>query len=144
MHQCENLQEFANIGIKSFIQPNSIMRQKVLMLATAGVMVLAGCKKDKTEDPGSGGGNNQVTVEEKQRSMFLDFTATWCGPCGQWGTPTMKGTISGNEDKVVAVAVHTPPNQVSELVAFWAKSPSNDTAFVSPVFAEFYNGVKGL
>ena len=47
-----------------------------------------------------------VYVERKQRAGFFDFTATWCGPCGNWGMPDFNAEITTRGDDVVAMGIH--------------------------------------
>ena len=113
--------------------------KRIYMLAMAGIIAftISSCKKDSDNpDNSNNNGNNEVQIEVKkiQRSLFLDFTATWCPPCGKYGHPGFKGALSdkNNEDKLVGLAIHASN---SELPAYFNK-PNNDTLFFSPVLGE--------
>lgn len=116
----------------------------LLALFVAVTVAFSACKKDDDKEPtGGGSGSSPVSVDQKQRSMFIDFTATWCGPCGKWGIPTFKQALSANGDDVVGFAVHATPNQTSDLVAYYVR-PNNDTLFVSPLLGDILGGLNGL
>lgn len=115
----------------------------IISMFFALLLVVSSCKKDEKNTGTDNPGGNQLTVEKKQRSMFIDFTATWCGPCGGWGIPTFKQTVAQAGDNVVPFAVHAAPPQTSELVGYY-KKPGNDTVFVSPVLGDFLTSINGL
>lgn len=48
-----------------------------------------------------------VTIAEKQYSMFFKYTATWCGPCGDWGGPAFEAIVDGNPGKILAFTIQT-------------------------------------
>jgi thiol-disulfide isomerase/thioredoxin len=47
-----------------------------------------------------------VVPEVKERSILLDFTATWCGPCGAQGIPMFEAAIAANKNEVVPLGCH--------------------------------------
>ena len=55
-----------------------------------------------TEDDGS-----CLVPEVKQRAILLDFTATWCSPCGSSGIPMFEGAIAANPNEVVPLGCHS-------------------------------------
>jgi thiol-disulfide isomerase/thioredoxin len=40
-----------------------------------------------------------VYPPEERRALFFDITATWCGPCGDWGVPTVEEVLEANKGK---------------------------------------------
>ncbi len=61
--------------------------KKLFALAAIVAISFIACKKD-SDDAGTttgGGGTTGVTVTEKNMGLYNKLTATWCGPCGQWG-----------------------------------------------------------
>ncbi len=73
---------------------------------------------------------SSLQVEEKNYPLVMDFTATWCGPCGQNGTPLFKKIAAANQGEASFMAVHTTS---SELVAHMG-----DLTF-SPAVWAFFN-----
>lgn len=60
-------------------------------------IVLVSCGKDddsSVSNSGGGGGTPSITVERVIRPLFVDYTATWCGPCGQYGGPAFDATLA--------------------------------------------------
>ena len=54
-----------------------------------------------TKDDGS-----CLIPEVKHRSILLDFTATWCSPCGADGIPMFEAAIASNANEVVPMGCH--------------------------------------
>ncbi|MFN0188280.1 MAG: Omp28-related outer membrane protein [Bacteroidia bacterium] len=70
--------------------------KKLLVFTVLLTIAFTGCKKDSSEPvapPTGGGGTTTLTVQKKNRALLMDFTATWCGPCGQYGGPAFDGTL---------------------------------------------------
>lgn len=118
----------------------------LLTVLFAMIIAVSSCKKsEETSTPDNGGTPaKEITIEKKQFSMFIDFTATWCGPCGAWGIPTFQNALTTNGSNVVGFAVHAAPPQQSDLVGYYHKSTTNDTLFISPVLSDLLNGINGL
>jgi hypothetical protein len=58
-----------------------------------------------------------VIPEVKERSILLDFTATWCSPCGAQGIPMFESAITANLNAVVPLGCHNSDemsNTISE------------------------------
>jgi len=46
-----------------------------------------------------------VSIPEKQYSLFFKYTATWCGPCGDWGGPAFVADVDANPGKILAFTI---------------------------------------
>ena len=55
--------------------------KKLTLILLAFVLVASACKKEEEED------ENQLDPTSQQRGFAINYTATWCGPCGNWGAP---------------------------------------------------------
>lgn len=51
-----------------------------------------------------------VYIEKKQNSVFVKFTATWCGPCGDWGAPAFTNAVNGNKGKLLGMSLQVSDN----------------------------------
>lgn len=102
------------------------MKKLLLIVSAAALTFVVACKK-KTDDPAP-------AEPAKQNSLLVYNTATWCGPCGAYGSPTYKAIL--DEPGMVAIDLHTSGS--SYLVPYY-KKPSNDTLFVSPFAFQLYN-----
>jgi hypothetical protein len=114
------------------------MKKSVLLsLLFAVIAVISSCKKEE-ESTGTGG-SSQIVVDAKQRSLLMDFTATWCGPCGAYGTPTLKKIAATHSDKMVGISFHTG---TSELSPYYYKG-NTDSTVVSSMFSIIF-GSSGI
>ena len=66
--------------------------KKLFAILAIVAIALGSCKKDDPSSP-SGSGSSGINVEQKNTGMYNKLTATWCGPCGQWGW-TLNESIS--------------------------------------------------
>jgi hypothetical protein len=46
-----------------------------------------------------------VVIQQKQYSLFYKYTATWCGPCGQWGGPAFVSDCDALAGKALAFTI---------------------------------------
>lgn len=46
-----------------------------------------------------------VVIKQQQFSMFYKYTATWCGPCGDWGGPAFVADCAANPGKILAFTI---------------------------------------
>jgi hypothetical protein len=76
--------------------------------AELGTEVVKGCTNpaavnyDASASQDNGG---CVVIQEKQYSMFYKYTATWCGPCGDWGGPAFVADVAANPGKILAFTI---------------------------------------
>jgi hypothetical protein len=104
--------------------------KKLLLLAVVAASFAGIMQSCKPDSPDGGGSNASLTVTNKQRSLVVYTTATWCGPCGLYAMPEFKKLVSANDiDNIVPVDYHCFGN--SRLVPMWTK-PNNDSLFVAP------------
>lgn len=55
-----------------------------------------------------------VSIPEKQYSLFFKYTATWCGPCGDWGGPAFVSDVAANPGKILAFTIQCTDDFMSE------------------------------
>jgi len=46
-----------------------------------------------------------IVVSSTQNSVFVKFTATWCGPCGSYGAPTFENKMNTHKGKILAISL---------------------------------------
>ncbi len=85
-------------------------------------MVVVSCKKDNTTTPTS----TALNPVQKQWGFVLEYTAQWCGPCGQWGAPTMT-TLCAVSPNVVGVACHAASGDAMNNSALYSSFYSDRT-----------------
>jgi hypothetical protein len=84
-------------------------------------------------DPNAGQDNGGcVVINEVQYSMFYKYTATWCGPCGDWGGPAFVGMCDAHNGDMLAFTLQSSDDfqttRNSEIfTAFSAKWPYGGT-----------------
>jgi hypothetical protein len=71
-----------------------------ILLFVSLLAILISCKKDDEEEPIT---DSLIPVNE-QWGLAINYTATWCWPCGNWGAPLIH-TLA-DTGKVVAITVH--------------------------------------
>lgn len=69
----------------------------VLLLALA--FTLVSCNKDDDSDE-----DQELVPLQVQFGLAINYTATWCGPCGQWGAPLIHDFADAGQ--VVAITAH--------------------------------------
>lgn len=64
------------------------------------LIILVSCKKENNEEPN----DNTLSPTKSQWGFALNYTATWCGPCGNWGAPLIHDYADAGN--VVAITAH--------------------------------------
>jgi len=114
--------------------------KKITCLASVVLMTVilfSGCKK-KEETPAPAAETNVVQV---QNSLVVEPTATWCGPCGEYGKPATDKAITGNS-KVVAIYAHLkapasdfPSQTGQDLAVIFGAANATGTSYSIPKIA---------
>jgi hypothetical protein len=60
------------------------MKKLLYLFVAAGLLMTTACKKDKD---GEGDDENGLNPTQTQNGFAINYTATWCGHCGNWGAP---------------------------------------------------------
>lgn len=104
------------------------------LLSASVVGMMQSCGSDTP----SGGGTAALTVAKTQRSLLIYNTATWCGPCGAYGSPEYKATLAARDaNSLVAIDLHSSSS--SYLVPTFMK---NDTLFIAQFAQQLYGQTK--
>lgn len=82
------------------------MKKILLFAAAAAMFATTSCDKKKDD----AGDAKKIEVSSVQRSLALNATATWCGPCGSWGSPALKTAIATHGDKAVILKCNGSPS----------------------------------
>ena len=92
--------------------------KKLVTILVITIIAITSCKKDKEETPSSGGGSS-LTVEEKNRGILIDFSETWCPPCGAYGGPAFDSCLSIESSKITAIKVYgsSSPSSLNSAVS---------------------------
>ncbi len=85
------------------------------------------CKKDDNNDTGTSSGGSSLTVEQKNRGLLIDFSETWCPPCGAYGGPAFDSCLSMEGSKITAIKV------------YGSSTPSSLNSSVSNSFSSAFN-----
>jgi hypothetical protein len=112
--------------------------KKLFLLAGLAAFAFFGCS-DGGDNPNPGDNNDGLEVERKQRASLLYYTATWCGPCGLYGSPDFKAVLENiPQNDITAIDIHT---RNSQLAAFY-KNNQNDTFYFSPADRAILNNLE--
>lgn len=85
--------------------------RKLFFTLMAGVLIL-GCQKTPVDpaDPNNpnnpgGGGGDPLAVERVQNAFGVNFSGTWCGPCGANGIPALYNAKTAHAGKFHGIKV---------------------------------------
>jgi len=113
--------------------------KKLLLLAVISASVVGMMQSCKKDTP-TGANGATLTVANKQRSLLIYNTATWCGPCGAYGAPEFKGAIASmSSDDLVSIDLHTSG---SSLLVPYYYDGVKDSLFVSQFAMQLYGQTK--
>lgn len=101
--------------------------KKIFAVLAIAAIGLASCNKDDNNDNGGGGSTGGLTVEKKNRAILLDFSETWCPPCGSYGGPSFDSCLTQEGSVITAMKV------------YGSSTPSSMNAAISNGFAGAYN-----
>lgn len=96
---------------------------KLVFLLFCLVLIYTSCSKDDNNKQG----DHSLTANQRQWGLAINYTATWCGPCGSWGSPLIHEL--SQVDEVVAITVHSandPMFNSALYKSFNADRPSGD------------------
>jgi hypothetical protein len=82
-----------------------------LIPAVAMAFTIGGCKKDEV------GATDVISVSSVYKCVVWEYTATWCGPCGEYGYPAMHTLMHKYDDslhKAVGLIIHVD-DQIQDL-----------------------------
>lgn len=106
--------------------------KKLLALMAIAAIAFVSCKKDDDNSSSNGGGSNAgLVVEKKNRALLLDFSETWCPPCGSYGGPSFDSCMSLEGDNLTLMKV------------YGSSTPSGLNSSISNGMASAY-GVSGV
>ena len=72
--------------------------------------ITKGCTNSNAVNFNSDAGQDDggcVVIQQKQYSMFYKYTATWCGPCGDWGGPAFVEVTDASPKKILAFTLQS-------------------------------------
>lgn len=78
------------------------------LLAPGGDNEIKGCTNQEAVNYNSEAAVDDgscVVVNEQQNSIFVKFTATWCGPCGGWGGTAFTDAIATQGSRMLAMSL---------------------------------------
>lgn len=90
--------------------------KNILLASFICVFTFTGCKKDKdSADPVIPG----LSVEEKNQAILLDFSETWCPPCGSHGGPAFDSCLAHEGSVISAMKVYasSSPSSLNSTVS---------------------------
>ncbi len=91
--------------------------KKLLFILMAFALVASACTKtDDDDDGGDDGGSSGLNPTAAQKGFAINYTATWCGHCGDWGAPLIH-TYADDAPKGVAICAHSGDPMSNSLFA---------------------------
>lgn len=103
--------------------------KKSALLLFAMIIIIVSCKKDDTTDDSQ---TVVLTPKQVQFGLAINYTATWCGPCGDWGAPLIHEL--SNMGDVVAITVHASGDPMYIPNLYYSFSSDRPTGGGIPAF----------
>lgn len=112
--------------------------KKLFLLAFLSASVVGMMQSCGDDSPSTGAA--PLTVTKTQRSLLIYSTATWCGPCGAYGSPEFKATLAARDvNSLVSIDLHSSGS--SYLVPTYVNK-TNDTLFIASFANALYSQTK--
>ena len=80
--------------------------KKVSLLLLAFVLISVACNKDEEEKEENTTTPATLNPTSTQKGFAIEYTATWCSPCGNWGAPLIH-KYSVEAPKGVVISIHS-------------------------------------
>lgn len=101
---------------------------KKILFIVAIAIIIASCKKTD-ETPAT----PALKPIQKQWGLVIEYTAKWCGPCGNWGAPLMHDLCSSSP-YVVGIAAHASGDPMYNSTLYTAFESERTTGGGIPSF----------
>lgn len=101
--------------------------KKLLAIAAIAVFAFSSCSKDDDNGNGGGSSSGSLTVEKKNRGILIDFSETWCPPCGSSGGPGFDSSL------------YLEGTSISAMKVYGSSNPSTMNSPLSDGLANAYN-----
>ncbi len=93
--------------------------KKLTFILLAFVLIASACKKDDEGDDDTG--SSALAPTATQNGFAINYTATWCGYCGDWGAPLIhKYATDGPSGAVLTAHASNDPMHNSLYASFTA------------------------
>lgn len=106
------------------------MKKMLALMAMVAITLVSCSKDDDSSEPTPAPG---LSVDRVIRPFFVDYTATWCGPCGQYGGPAFDAVLDAGKEGTL-------------LSAMKAYSTSSTAGMGNPIYSQLTSafGVSGI
>lgn len=101
---------------------------KLVIFSLSLIFLFASCNKDENEADESG----QLVPLQQQWGLALNYTASWCGPCGDWGAPLIHDFA--NAGNVLAITAHASGDPMHNSALYNAFTSDRPTGGGIPSF----------
>jgi hypothetical protein len=103
--------------------------KKIFFILAIAISILS-CQKTEETPKSSTPALNPV---QKQWGLVIEYTAKWCGPCGNWGAPTMHD-LTTSSPYVVGIAAHASGDPMFDNALYSTFSADRTTGGGIPAF----------
>ena len=95
--------------------------KKLSLILLAFILVFAACKKEEEEDEEA-----KLVPSAAQRGFAVNYTATWCGPCGDWGAPLIHTYADGAPNGAIITSHASGDPMTNNLMASFSADRTTD------------------